>query len=61
MELQVIIRLSDRVYDLIEGRLPALGRQVEKALVREVGRQVLEDTEITVRAVEAGAEPGDGD
>lgn len=61
MELQLTITLSDRLFELLEDKLPCLGRRVEKTLTRELGKQVRAESEITVTPVSlptgAEAEP----
>lgn len=49
MELQVTITLSDRLFELLEDKLPNLGRRFEKALTKEIGKQVRTQSEISVR------------
>lgn len=59
MELQIKITLSDRFFDLLEDKLPNLGRRVEKVLTKEVSKQVREQSQIkvTVTSSDAPAEP----
>ena len=40
MELQVTLTLSDRLFTLLEDKLPSLGRRIEKAVTKEIGAQV---------------------
>lgn len=51
MELQVTVTLSDRLFDLLEGKLPNLGRRVERAITKEIGAQVRSQSEIRVEAL----------
>ena len=39
MELQVTVTLSDRLFVLLEDKLPNLGRRVEKAITKEISAQ----------------------
>lgn len=48
MELQVTVTLSDRLFELLEGKLPNLGRRVEKAITKEIGARVREESGISV-------------
>lgn len=48
MEVQVTITLSDKLFELLEDKLPNLGRRVEKALTKELGKQARAESEITV-------------
>lgn len=48
MELQVTLTLSDRLFGLLEDKLPNLGRRVEKALTKEIGAQVRKSSEISI-------------
>lgn len=48
MELQVTITLTDRLFDLLEDKLPNLGRRVEKIITKELGRQARSETVVTV-------------
>ena len=52
MELQVTLTLSDRLFDLLEDKLPNLGRRIEKAVTKEIGAQTRRESgvEITVNA-----------
>lgn len=57
MELQVTLTLSDRLFGLLEDKLPNLGRRIEKALTKEIGAQARREStiEVTVApAVETG-------
>lgn len=56
MELQVTITLSDRLFSLLEDKLPNLGRRVEKAITKELSAQTRRESNITV-AVAATAQP----
>lgn len=48
MELQVTITLSDRLFVLLEDKLPNLGRRVEKAITKEIGAQTRRESSIAV-------------
>ena len=58
MELQVTVTLSDRLFSLLEDKLPNLGRRVEKAITKEIGAQTRAEAsiEMAVRATEGSAE-----
>lgn len=57
MELQIKITLSDRFFDLLEDKLPNLGRRVEKVLTKEVSKQVREQSQIKVTVTSSDAPP----
>lgn len=63
MELQVTITLSDRLFVLLEDKLPNLGRRVEKAITKELGAQTRRESSIAVSvSTEAPApEPAESD
>lgn len=48
MEIQVIVSLSDRLFALLEDKLPNLGRRVEKAITKELGAQARNDSNIAI-------------
>ena len=48
MEIQVIVSLSDRLFALLEDKLPDLGRRVEKAITKELGAQARNDSNIAI-------------
>lgn len=48
MELQVTITLSDKLFALLEDKLPNLGRRVEKAITKEIGAQTRRESDIAV-------------
>lgn len=52
MELQVTLTLSDRLFALLEDKLPNLGRRIEKAVTKEIGAQTRRESgiEVTVNA-----------
>lgn len=56
MELLLTITLSDRLFALLEDKLPNLGRRVEKAITKELGAQTRRESIISVE-VNAGAQP----
>ena len=56
MELLLTITLSDRLFALLEDKLPNLGRRVEKAITKELGAQTRRESSISVE-VNAGAQP----
>lgn len=51
MELQVTLTLSDRLFSLLEDKLPNLGRRIEKALTKEIGAQTRRESAIEVAIV----------
>ncbi|MCM1517571.1 MAG: hypothetical protein NC117_02905 [Pseudoflavonifractor sp.] len=51
MDLKITVTLSDRLFELLEDKLPNLGRRFEKVLTKELGRELRETTEIRVQAV----------
>lgn len=53
MELQVTFTLSDRLFVLLEDKLPNLGRRVDKAITKELGAQICRESGIAV-SVSAG-------
>lgn len=48
MDLNVTITLSDRLFELLEDKLPSIRRRVEKVLTKQVGAQVREESSISV-------------
>ena len=48
MELQVTLTLSDRLFTLLEDKLPNLGRRIEKAITKEIGAQTRRESSIEV-------------
>lgn len=48
MELQVTLTLSDRLFELLEDKLPNLGRRIEKAVTKEIGAQVRNASNTTI-------------
>lgn len=48
MELQVTVTLSDRLFCLLEDKLPNLGRRIEKAITKEIGAQTRKESVIEV-------------
>lgn len=48
MELQVTITLSDRLFSLLEDKLPNLGRRVERAITKEISAQTRRESNIAV-------------
>lgn len=56
MELLVTVTLSDRLFSLLENKLPNLGRRIEKAITKEIGAQTHKESTIDVSvATEAPA------
>lgn len=49
MELQVTLTLSDRLFALLEDKLPNLGRRIEKAVTKEIGAQTRRESGIEVK------------
>lgn len=56
MELTLTFTLSDRLFALLEDKLPNLGRRVERAITKEVGAQTRRELGLTVE-INAGAQP----
>lgn len=54
MELSVTFTLSDKLFALLEDKLPNLGRRVERAITKEIGAQTRRESNITIE-VNAGA------
>lgn len=48
MELQVTITLSDKLFALLEDKLPNLGRRVEKAVTKELSAQARRESDIAI-------------
>lgn len=48
MELQVTLTLSDRLFALLENKLPNLGRRIEKAVTKEIGAQTRRESSVEV-------------
>ena len=48
MELQVKLTLSDRLFALLEDKLPNLGRRIEKAVTNEIGAHTRRESSIEV-------------
>ncbi len=48
MELLVTVTLSDRLFSLLENKLPNLGRRIEKAVTKEIGAQTRKESTIEV-------------
>ncbi len=57
MDLQITITLSDKLFELLEDKLPNLGRRVESALTKELGRKLRSESEISVTAMSSGGVP----
>lgn len=57
MELQVTITLSDKLFALLENKLPNLGLRVEKAVTKELGAQARQESSIAVVAVNTEETP----
>lgn len=51
MELQVTITLSDRLFALLEAKLPNLGRRTEKTVTKEIAAQTRAESNIRVEVV----------
>lgn len=48
MDLLVTVTLSDRLFSLLEDKLPNLGRRIEKAITKEIGAQTRKESSIDV-------------
>ena len=51
MNLLVTLTLSDRLFSLLEDKLPNLGRRIEKVVTKELGASARAESNITVTAV----------
>lgn len=51
MELQVTITLSDRLFALLETKLPNLGRRIEKTVTKETAAQTRAESSVRVEVV----------
>lgn len=51
MELQVTLTLSDRLFALLEDKLPSLGRRCEKAITKELGAQARSESSVELKVV----------
>lgn len=58
MDLKITITLNDRLYELLEDKLPSLGKRVEWAVKRQIASEVhrQSEIEITPTPTPAGAE-----
>lgn len=56
MELQVKFTLSDRLFELLEDKLPNLGRRIEKSIGRELCALVRRESNVTI-TVSKGDDP----
>lgn len=54
MELQVTITLSDKLFALLENKLPNLGRRVEKAVTKELSAQARQESDISIAVKPTG-------
>lgn len=48
LDLQVTFTLSDKLFALLEDKLPNLGRRVEKAVSKELGAKVRQESNISI-------------
>lgn len=48
MDLRVTITLSDKLFELLEDKLPNLGRRVQRAVNKELGAQVRKESNVTI-------------
>ena len=48
MDFNVTITLSDRLFELLENKLPNLGRRVEKAVTKELGAIARSESEVSI-------------
>lgn len=48
MDLLVTVTLSDRLFGLLEDKLPNLGRRIEKAITKEIGAQTRKESSIDI-------------
>lgn len=56
MELLITLTLSDRLFALLEHKLPDLGKRFERALTKEIGSQMRKEANLTIAAREASQE-----
>lgn len=61
MDLLVTVTLSDRLFSLLEDKLPNLGRRIEKAITKEIGAQTRRESviEVAVGSDAAAPEPAE--
>lgn len=57
MELQVTLTLSDRLFALLEGKLPDLGRRIEKAVTKEIGAHTRKESSIEISVNDKASSP----
>lgn len=59
-ELTITLTLSDRLFELLEDKLPTLGRRVEKSVTKQLGSIARSELEMKVSAADAAeVEPSD--
>lgn len=59
-ELTITLTLSDRLFELLEDKLPTLGRRVEKSVTKQLGSIARSELEMKVSAADAAeVEPTD--
>lgn len=57
MELQVTLTLSARLFALLEGKLPDLGRRIEKAVTKEIVAQTRKESSIEISVNDKASSP----
>lgn len=57
MDIQVTLTLSDRLFELLEDKLPSLGKRVKRAVKREAGALVEDEVSIALTATPSKHEP----
>lgn len=57
MELTLTVTLSDRLFGLLEDKLPNLGRRVEKAITKELSAQARRESNISVDVIASQVNP----
>ncbi|MDE6497115.1 MAG: hypothetical protein K2L21_00460 [Muribaculaceae bacterium] len=61
MELLVTISLSDQLFELLEDKLPNLGRRMEKAITKTLSAQVRRESNMRVEVAPGGQAPQTAD
>ncbi len=56
MELKVTLTLSDRLFALLEDKLPNLGRRFQRAVKKEVGSQLDKTSNVTIEVMPGTSE-----
>lgn len=59
MDLNLTITLSDRMFGLLEDKLPNLGRRIRSAVKKELGAAAHSETEIKAEIAPTATSPGE--